>query len=78
MNLLGSKITSKEPHIIYAHPFDFLSISEVLKLYDKDKIPLFVLAFYMARFGSLYKTLKKATKGSKTIKSIINDMTQKS
>ena len=73
MNLLGTKLTGKKPYIIYAHPFDFLSIKDTLKLYDRDKIPLFVLMFYLGRFGSLYNTLNNASKESKSIKFLIQN-----
>jgi len=72
INLFGDKLTGDKPYIIYAHPFDFLSIKEVLKLYDKDKISLTVLLFYLARFGSLYNTLEKVVQNSTTIENLIN------
>ncbi len=71
MNLFGTKLTGKKPHIIYAHPFDFLSIKDILKLYDKNKIPLLVLAFYLGRFGNMYTTLNKIVRDSLSIKKLI-------
>lgn len=73
INLFGYKLTGEKPYIIYAHPFDFLSIKEVLKLYDRDKISPTVLLFYLARFGTLYNTLQKVVKNSTTIENLINN-----
>ena len=72
INLFGLKLTGEEPYIIYGHPFDFISIKDVIKLYDKNKIPLYVLLFYISRRGNLYKSLKKCIDDSMPIKNILN------
>ncbi|NOX16595.1 MAG: polysaccharide deacetylase family protein [Epsilonproteobacteria bacterium] len=77
MNLFGTKLTGKKPYIIYAHPFDFLSIKDILKLYDKNKIPIHVLLFYTARIGSMLNTLANCIENSQTIKNIILQKNEK-
>ncbi len=71
INLFGLKLTGEEPYIIYGHPFDFLSVRDVIRLYDKNKIPLHILLYYIFRRGSLYKSLKKCVNGSMPIKDIL-------
>ena len=73
INLFGYKLTGDKPYIIYAHPFDFLSMKEILKLYDRDKISPTVLLFYLARVGSLYNTLEKIVQNSTTIEDLIKN-----
>jgi len=73
INLFGQKLTGKPPHIIYAHPFDFLSIKEVFKLYNKNKIALYVLIFYLSRFGNMYSTLSNIIQNSNSIEFLIKN-----
>ena len=71
INLFGLKLTGGEPYIIYAHPFDFLSIKDVIRLYDKRVISPHILMYYISRRGSLYKTLSMCVKGSSSISMIL-------
>jgi len=71
INLFGLKLSGDEPYIIYGHPFDFLSIKDVIRLYDKNRIPLHILLYYVARRGSILKTLESCIKDSSTIESIL-------
>lgn len=71
INLLGNNLTGGEPYIVYGHPFDFLSMKEIISLYESDKISYFVLSFYLARIGTLYSTLNKVVKDSLPIKDIL-------
>ncbi|MCF6173860.1 MAG: polysaccharide deacetylase family protein [Campylobacteraceae bacterium] len=77
INLFGLKLSGEEPYVIYGHPFDFLSIKDVMKLYDKNRIPLHVLLYYMARRGSVLKTLEGCIEGSSTIESILSTKDKK-
>ena len=72
INLFGLKLTGGEPYIIYAHPFDFVSITQVIKLYDRNKIPPHILLYYIARRGSILKTFSKCIQDSQPIINIIN------
>jgi len=71
INLFGLKLTGGEPYIIYAHPFDFLSIKDVIRLYDKRVISPHILLYYISRRGNLHKTLSKCVKGSTSIDTIL-------
>ena len=73
INLLGNNLTGGEPYIVYGHPFDFLSMREIISLYEKNRISYFVLAFYLARFGSLYNTLDNLVNNSTSIKFLIEN-----
>ncbi len=72
INLFGLKLTGGEPYIIYGHPFDFLSIKNVIRLYDRNKIPLHILLYYISRRGNILKTLTKCVDNSTTIESFLS------
>lgn len=71
INLFGKSFKNDDFLVIYSHPFDFLSIKETIKLYDKNKIPLGVLLFYLARKKSMFKTLLELVDGSKSIRELL-------
>ncbi len=71
INVFGCNMDKEEPRIIYSHPFDFLSIKETVMLYDKNRIPLHILLFYLGRLGSIYKTFGKIVKNSKNIRDLL-------
>lgn len=71
INLFGKSFKHNDLLVIYSHPFDFLTIKETINLYNKDKISLHVLLFYIARRKSMFSTLSEIIDGSNTIKELI-------
>lgn len=73
INLLGKSFHYQDLLVIYSHPFDFLSIKETISLYEKDKIPLHVLLFYIARKKSMYTTLSEIINNSSSLKTLFDE-----
>jgi peptidoglycan/xylan/chitin deacetylase (PgdA/CDA1 family) len=71
INIFGKHLKPNDLLIIYAHPFDFLTIKETLFLYDRNKIPLYVLLFYLARRENMLTTLSKVIRGSESVRTLI-------
>ena len=72
INLFGKSFNYNDLLIIYSHPFDFLTINETIKLYNRNKIPLHVLLFYIARRKSMFATFAEIIHNSRPIKEIIS------
>lgn len=71
INLLGGRFDPADIRVIYLHPFDLLSIFQTVSEY-RTHIPLPVLAFYLARFGSTMGTLESIAHGSESLARIVS------